>query len=128
HPARAGRIRLVAPGSRNRRWYLAVDGSPVRARVMSIVHRTCWGMLPLVLLVACERTPEPRAKQESAPSAASAAPTAAAARTAQPRTGVIWSEPEGWVKESRPRPMRLATYSIPKSEKDPENGELAVFH
>lgn len=86
-----------------------------------------WGILPL-LLFACDRSPEPRERQEPAPSAAPEAPSVAASRPPQARAGVVWKEPEEWVKEQRPRPMRLATYAIPKSEKDPEDGELAVFH
>ena len=41
--------------------------------------------------------------------------------------GLKWSIPKRWTPGGE-RPMRVATYSIPPSEGDTEQGECAVFH
>jgi hypothetical protein len=40
--------------------------------------------------------------------------------------GVQWTPPKRWSKEAD-RPMRAATYKVPKSAGDPEDGECGVF-
>ena len=40
--------------------------------------------------------------------------------------GIRWSLPKRWTEQGQ-RPMRVATYSIPAAEGDPEAGECAVF-
>jgi hypothetical protein len=41
--------------------------------------------------------------------------------------GIAWQVPAGWVAQGE-RPMRVATYSVPKAAGDPEDGECAVFY
>jgi hypothetical protein len=41
--------------------------------------------------------------------------------------GIKWTAPPGW-KSQPDRPMRAATYTVPKAAGDPEDGECAVFY
>jgi hypothetical protein len=41
--------------------------------------------------------------------------------------GIKWTAPEGWKAQAQ-RPMRAATYTVPKAAGDPEDGECAVFY
>jgi hypothetical protein len=41
--------------------------------------------------------------------------------------GIAWQVPAGWAAQGE-RPMRVATYSVPRAAGDPENGECAVFY
>src|SRR5690606_2877124 len=41
--------------------------------------------------------------------------------------GLTWTDPPGW-QRGPDRPMRAATYSVPKAEGDAQDGELAVFY
>lgn len=41
--------------------------------------------------------------------------------------GIKWTAPAAW-KAQAPRPMRAATYTVPKAAGDPEDGECAVFY
>jgi hypothetical protein len=41
--------------------------------------------------------------------------------------GVAWKVPAGWQPQGE-RPMRVATYTVPKAAGDPEDGECAVFY
>ena len=41
--------------------------------------------------------------------------------------GIKWTAPAAW-KAQPERPMRAATYTIPKAAGDPEDGECAVFY
>jgi hypothetical protein len=41
--------------------------------------------------------------------------------------GIKWTAPPAW-KAQPDRPMRVATYTVPKSAGDPEDGECAVFY
>jgi hypothetical protein len=41
--------------------------------------------------------------------------------------GIKWTAPAAW-KAQAPRPMRAATYTVPKVAGDPEDGECAVFY
>ena len=40
--------------------------------------------------------------------------------------GLKWSAPTSW-KAQAERPMRVATYTVPKAAGDPEDGECAIF-
>ncbi len=53
-----------------------------------------------------------------------AAATCAMADTAG---GLKWTAPAAW-KAQPQRPMRVATYAVPKAAGDPEDGECAVFY
>ncbi len=44
-----------------------------------------------------------------------------------PHPGVEWTTPSTW-KDLGARSMRVATYGVPKSGGDPEDGECAVFY
>jgi hypothetical protein len=41
--------------------------------------------------------------------------------------GLSWTDPEGWTR-GPDRPMRKATYAVPKADGDTQDGELAVFY
>jgi hypothetical protein len=41
--------------------------------------------------------------------------------------GLKWTAPKGW-KAQPERPMRVATYTVPKAAGDSEDGECAVFY
>jgi hypothetical protein len=41
--------------------------------------------------------------------------------------GIKWTTPPAW-KAQPERPMRAATYTVPKTAGDPEDGECAVFY
>ena len=41
--------------------------------------------------------------------------------------GIRWAIPKRWTEQGQ-RPMRVATYSIPAVERDPESGECAIFY
>lgn len=41
--------------------------------------------------------------------------------------GLKWTLPAGWKAESGSRPMRAATYTIPPTAGDKDNGECAVY-
>lgn len=41
--------------------------------------------------------------------------------------GLKWNPPAAWKAQAQ-RPMRAATYTVPKSAGDPEDGECAVFY
>jgi hypothetical protein len=49
------------------------------------------------------------------------------AALADSTAGIKWTAPSGW-KQDAPRPMRVATYSIPAAKGDPEPAECAVFY
>lgn len=41
--------------------------------------------------------------------------------------GIKWTTPAAWKAQAQ-RPMRAATYTVPKAAGDPEDGECAVFY
>jgi hypothetical protein len=41
--------------------------------------------------------------------------------------GIKWTAPAAWKAQAQ-RPMRAATYTVPKAAGDPEDGECAVFY
>jgi hypothetical protein len=96
----------------------------------------------LVLVVACNRQPEPVGRGEApapAPSGSKAddkLPPAAflAPPPARPSPAVRegpplkWSDPAGWSRVASPSAMRLATYRVPREKGDPDDGEMTVFH
>ena len=41
--------------------------------------------------------------------------------------GITWKVPEGWVRQPG-RPLRVATYTLPKPAGASEDGECAIFH
>lgn len=55
--------------------------------------------------------------------------TLALAASALPETagGLKWTAPPSW-KAQPQRPMRAATYAVPRASGDPEDGECAVFY
>jgi hypothetical protein len=98
----------------------------------------------VVLLLAasagCKKTPEPTGGSPSSPSPpqgsasqplASAAPAAPASptTTAQlPPVEITWVDPPEWKRSEKANPMRKASYTIPRSGSDAEDGELGVFY
>lgn len=63
------------------------------------------------------------ARESAIPSASAGAQNATGGASAG---GLLWTKPERWVAGSD-RPMRAATYRVPASSGDPEDGECAVF-
>ena len=47
--------------------------------------------------------------------------------SAESAGGLKWTAPKGW-KAQPERPMRAATYTVPRAAGDPEDGEVAVFY
>ena len=45
---------------------------------------------------------------------------------AQSAGGIKWTAPKKWTKQAD-RPMRAATYTVPRAAGDPEDGECAVY-
>jgi hypothetical protein len=41
---------------------------------------------------------------------------------------VTWVDPEGWPRDPKPRPMRNATFIVPRVDGDSEDGELAITY
>jgi hypothetical protein len=87
----------------------------------------------LLLAAACDRTPEPAPKENKSPVAAPALPkkgpeTPATSPAQAPRTDLVWQAPSTFAAETPKSRMRLASYKIPKSAGDAEDGELSVFH
>lgn len=77
-----------------------------------------------------KQTMQPQEPQVPAPEASGQAPGMpsegmGAAQALDP--GIAWQVPARW-QEQGERPMRVATYTIPKASGDPEDGECAVFH
>jgi hypothetical protein len=80
---------------------------------------------------ACKKTPEPTGSSGpnllAVGSAAKPQPSPALAPSALP-LGITWEDPPDWPREARQRPMRKATYKVPRAKGDGDDGELAVFY
>lgn len=82
-----------------------------------------------LLLAGCSKTPEPTPEQSSpGPTRAAAPASSAAARATAPSgpTEIAWDAPATWQKDETPRPMRRATYKIPRASGDAEDAELSI--
>lgn len=77
-------------------------------------------LLPLILVAACSRTPEPDPSPAKSAAAPSAAPPVASSRQ------LAWDAPSGWTRSENASAMRKATYKIPKHSDDTEQPELAI--
>ncbi|MEO7331680.1 MAG: hypothetical protein ABI193_24105 [Minicystis sp.] len=79
-------------------------------------------------LLACAKTDEP--PPGAVPPSRSAESTKAPARPTLPTPGpaadITWDAPAAWQKAEKPNPMRKATYKVPRSAGDTEDGELAI--
>ena len=95
--------------------------------------------VPIALLLgaafSCKKTPEPTASggpslleigSQAKPGPAAAAPTPA--MSAPEPVPLTWVDPTAWKLSPRKSPMRKATYVVPRSGADAEDGELAVFY
>jgi hypothetical protein len=85
--------------------------------------------LALLLLAACNRTPEPEPGSKPAVPEPASSPTSSSPQASAPGsspTEVTWEAPAGWSKASNPSPMRKATYKIPRVSGDPEDADLSV--
>lgn len=85
----------------------------------------------LLLIAACDKTPEPGPPASAPKTTAKAAPerTAAAKPPAATPAGpsdLAWDTPKTWEKVENPSTMRKATYRIPKAAGDAEDGEMSV--
>lgn len=117
---------------------------PLRSSELNVVRGVLHGALLVAgLLVAglvvagllgCEssKVAEPPPGRAPEASGARSDASSAAQRQAAPRPGaeqpaspLTWTDPSGWAKETKPRPMRVATYRVGAPE---AGAELAVFH
>jgi len=90
-------------------------------------------LILMVLAAGCQKTPEPSASAAppvAAPraSASVASPAPAPTATALPPVEVTWVDPPEWKRSTQAKPMRKATYSVPRAAGDSEDGELGVFY
>jgi hypothetical protein len=84
-------------------------------------------------LLGCNKKPEPvPSATATAPAEATPGPKPPAIDSTTPPAalpmGVTWEDPSGWERVSLNNPMRKATYRVPRSGQDKEDGELAVFY
>lgn len=77
--------------------------------------------LLLSVTVGCEKK---QPEQSKPPEHIAATPHASSANSI---AGVTWTVPNGW-SEQPGRAMRVATYSVPATEGNTEDGEVAVFY
>lgn len=98
--------------------------------------RSVTGLVALAALLAtgCGRntssTPPPETTPAPSASAASPSATPAGGSTASGAItagGLRWQAPASWGLQPE-RPMRAATYTVPKAAGDPEDGEVSVFY
>lgn len=80
--------------------------------------------LALLLNAGCESKAPPEPASTRPAQVAQSTPPARGTPTVAKLT---WTDPEGWTKDPKQRPMRLATYHVPGSD-DASPAELAVFH
>jgi hypothetical protein len=84
-----------------------------------------------VIAFGCKKAPEPA--NTAGPSLIPPVATASAraqpspASSADSTVQVTWTAPPGW-NPSAPRPMRKATYVVPRASGDNEDGEVGVFY
>ena len=74
--------------------------------------------------------PQPTAQTEAEPGSTGMPGMPGAAIEPAPEgldPGLKWTVPARWTAQGE-RPMRLATYSVPRAKSDPEDGECAVFY
>lgn len=82
-------------------------------------------------LVACKKNPEPEPMPSLLTQGGSAPAPAAPADSTPPAAlplGVTWEDPSDWQRVTLNNPMRKATYRVPRTGNDKEDGELAVFY
>jgi hypothetical protein len=96
--------------------------------------------VPIALLLgvvfACKKTPEPTASGgptlleigSQAKPGPLAAPTPTPTMSAPEPVPLTWVDPTAWKLSPRKSPMRKATYVVPRTGSDAEDGELAVFY
>lgn len=91
-------------------------------------------MAALLSTAACNKAaPEPPAESASAQPKEAPRPDVPASSTAAPHKpateelGLSWTDPAGW-QRGPDRPMRKATYVVPKAAGDTADGEMAVFY
>jgi hypothetical protein len=87
----------------------------------------------LLAVTGCSKKPEPTNNAgatllPSATAQATLAHSAAPDAIAIPSAEVTWLEPPAWTRSKVSTPMRKATYWIPKTGGDKDNGELGVFY
>jgi hypothetical protein len=90
-------------------------------------------VVPLFVLAACSRKPEPNTEPNAASKTAASAdnrPATPAPPTPGSAAGreIVWTDPPGWQKVPSNSAMRKATYKIPAVSGDGEDGEMAVFY
>jgi hypothetical protein len=92
-------------------------------------------MVCAVLLVACEKTPEPApvsllppaSPQTPGKPASSAAPAPTGSVKEEP-VQITWLDPPAFKRVPPSNPMRKAAYVVPRAAGDGEDGELTVFY
>ena len=91
------------------------------------------GWLALACLQGCKRQPEPEPTPAPTPSATARASATGSPLDAAPGSSSAarpsdlgWDVPSGWTRVAEPRPMRLATYRVPRAPGDAADPELTI--
>jgi len=88
--------------------------------MIRFISSLCVGISIVALLAGCNKPAEQ--PKQSPPAFTQGHPEGSTKSVA----GVRWTVPGKWVVQAE-RQMRIATYSVPAVEGDPEDGECAVF-
>jgi hypothetical protein len=78
--------------------------------------------IPFLIFSGCQKKESEQVRQQT-PQTLRPPPSSSSYTAA----GVRWNPPQRWSQQPE-RPMRVATYSVPSAQGDPEGGECAVFY
>ncbi len=85
----------------------------------------------ILFATACSRRSEPQGSATAAASTSATPGSPAASSETKPGAvmhDLAWTEPPGWQKVNSSSSMRKATYKVPATGKDSDEGEMAVFY
>ncbi len=107
--------------------YLAISSS--RRRVAMWAPQLSAAVVALLAVAACDRPKEPPAGTQPVVSVAQSPAAPAPAPTPAPSpSSVKWTDPPRWQRQAATSPMRKASYKVPKTGSDAEDGDVSVFH